>query len=218
MQNLNVNMSIIMTRNKKQKFRYWFYLIATTAIIAIAFLFQPINFQESIERKISSGENIPIQSPSYHAHADFKVFLDGEEFSFNKTQFDVANRYIHLHLKNPDGDKVIHVEGMENITLGIFFESLGIKFNASCFISDIGESYCNNFDKKVRIFVNGNENYQFDFYEPRNLDRILITYGNLPGGNIMKQMENVTDYACIYSNRCLERIAELPVLESELIF
>ena len=206
---------------RKNKTKTIYYVAVIFVLILLAFLFSASDFQQTIQRKISPGENIPeeiVKVPLYHAHADFKVFLEGKEFNFNKTQFDVANKYIHLHLRNPDGDKVIHLEGMENITLGIFFESLGVKFNASCFVLDTGESYCSNFEKRIRFFVNSKENFQFDFYEPRNLDRILITYGNLPNENIMKQTENVTDYACIYSNRCPERISELPVLESELIF
>jgi len=206
---------------RKNKTKTIYYVAVIFVLILLAFLFSASDFQQTIQRKISPGENIPeeiVRVPLYHAHADFKVFLEGKEFNFNKTQFDVANKYIHLHLRNPDGDKVIHLEGMENITLGIFFESLGVKFNASCFVLDTGESYCSNFEKRIRFFVNSKENFQFDFYEPRNLDRILITYGNLPNENIMKQTENVTDYACIYSNRCPERISELPVLESELIF
>lgn len=194
--------------------------IVIVLILLIAFISSP-TFNETLTRRLPPGENIPLEIPNrpfYHAHADFKIFLDGKEFSFNKSSFDVANRYIHLHLSNPDGDKVIHVEGMENITLSIFFESLGLKFNASCFILDTGESYCNTLEKRIRFFVNNKENFQFDFYEPRNIDRILITYGNENDGEIMKQMENVTDYACIYSNRCPERIAELPVPETGLIF
>ena len=95
--------------------------------------------------------------------------------------------------------------------------SLNITFNASCFITEL-ESYCNNLQKRIRFFINGKENFQFDFYEPRNIDRLLITYGNETDEEIMKQMESVTDYACIYSNRCPERVAELPVPESQLIF
>lgn len=206
----------------KNKTKYYFIGISLIAFILIFFIQAP-NFKLNIERRIDPSESFPedtqtIRIPFYHAHADFKVFLDGEEFNFNKSSFDAANRYIHLHLSNPDGDKVIHVEGVENITLGIFFESLGMKFNASCFILDTGESYCNTFEKRIRFFVNNKGNFQFDFYEPRNIDRILIAYGNENDEEIMKQMENVTDYACIYSNRCPERIAELPVPETELIF
>lgn len=205
---------------RKNKTKLIYSVAIVFAIILLAFVFSSLDFQQTLERRVSPGENVPVEivrAPSFHAHADFKVFLDGKEFSFNKTAFDVTNRHIHLHLKNPDGDKVIHLEGMENITLKIFFDSLNITFNASCFITE-SEGYCNNVQKRIRFFINGNENFQFDLYEPRNIDRILITYGNETDEEIVKQMENVTDYACIYSNRCPERVAELPVPESELIF
>lgn len=207
----------------KNKTKYYYFVGIILITFILIFFIQATNFKLNIERRISPGEKFPedIQGtriPIYHAHADFKVFLDGEEFSFNKSPFDEANKYIHLHLQNPDGDKVIHVEGMENITLKVFFESLGMTFNSTCFILDAGESFCNTFDKRIRFFVNGNENFQFDLYELRDMNRILITYGNQSDEEIMHQMESVTDYACIYSGRCPERIAELPVSESELIF
>ncbi len=204
---------------RKNKTKAIYYIAPVLAIILFALVFSSFDYQQTLERRTSPGENIPtevVRSPVFHAHADFKVFLDGKEFSFNETHFDVANHYIHFHLRNPDGDKVIHVEGMENITLKIFFDSLNITFNASCFIES--ESYCNTFEKRIRFFVSGKENFQFDFYEPKNIDRILITYGNESDEEIMLQMNNITDYACIYSNRCPERIPELPVPESELIF
>jgi len=206
-----------MQKRKKINYIYGIVVIVIVLVAVIA----SVGFTETLTRRISPGENIPIETirmPLYHAHADFKVFLNGKEFSFNKPQFDVANKHIHLHLRNPDGDKVIHMEGMENITLKIFFDSLNVTFNASCFVTDAGESYCINSEKRIRFFVNGRENFQFDFYEPRNLDRMLITYGGFTEEEIKKLVENVTDYACIYSNRCPERIAELPVPETELTF
>jgi len=206
---------------RKNKTKAIYYIAPVLAIILFALVFSSFDYQQTLERRTSPGENVPIEivrTTPFHAHADFKVVLNGKEFSFNKTQFDVANKYIHLHLRNPDGDKVIHIEGMENITLTIFFDSLNITFNASCFVTDVGESYCINSEKRIRFFVNGKENFQFDFYEPRNLDRMLITYGDFTEEEIKKQVENVTDYACIYSNRCPERVAELPVPETELTF
>lgn len=216
-------MKIIMRNDRKfekKQSRIRHYIIAILIIIVIMFAVQSIGFKNVLERK---SYGIPSQEPTlvrhfYHAHADFKVFIEGKEISFNKSSFDVANQYIHLHLNNPNGDKVIHVEGMENLTLGTFFESLGMKFNASCFVLDTGESYCSTLQKRIRFFVNGNENFQFDFYEPLNLNRILITYGNDGEEEIMQQMANVTDLACIYSNKCPERIAELPVPKEKLIF
>lgn len=200
-------------RSKIKNIHY--YIIAI--IFAILLLVLPSsNFQETLQRKISPGESVPLIQP-YHAHADFKVFLDGTEVNFSKPHLDVANKYMHLHLRNPDGDKVIHMEGMENVTLGLFFESLNMKFNSTCFIYD-EEDFCNKLDKRIRLFVNDNENFQFDFYEPRNLDRTLILYGNETGDKTMELMNNITDYACIYSGRCPEKIPTLPVPEEQLIF
>lgn len=205
---------------RKKRINYYFIAVI---IILLVFSIFSLNFQNILERKISPGKitrDIPlvIENPIYHAHVDFKVFLEGNEISFNKLKFNEVSKYAHLHLTNPHGDKVIHIEGTENITIGLFFESLGMKFNSTCFVLDTGEGFCNNFEKRIRFFVNGNENFQFDLYEFRDLDKILITYGDETDREIENQKNSITDYACIFSRKCPERTKELPITESQLIF
>ncbi len=197
---------------KKKKFNYYILAVPIAVFLFLVFQFYFLMNNEAAIREVEVFE-----MPHYHAHFDFKVVLDGEKVDFNKPEYDVANIYMHLHLRNPDGDKIMHIEGMENVTLNLFFESLGMEFNATCFIIDM-QSFCNSFDKSVRFFVNGEENFQFDFYEPRDLDRVLIIYGSYSEDEIKGHVNSVTNFACIYSGKCPERIKELPVPEHELIF
>ena len=194
-----------------------YFFIGVLTIILLWILIQTY-LKLSMERRINSGEELIIRQPIYHAHADFKIFLNGREINFTNPKFDVANRYVHFHLRNLEGDKLIHIEGMENTTIGLFLDSLRMKFNSSCFILDDGKSFCNNINHRLRFFVNGKENFQFDFYEFRDLDRILITYGNQTDQEIMQQIQNVTAYACIFSNKCPGRAVELPASGNQLIF
>lgn len=58
----------------------------------------------------------------------------------------------------------------------MFFESLNMKFDSNCFELE-SKQFCNNENNKLRFFVTGVENDQFENYVPKNLDKILISYG-----------------------------------------
>ncbi|MBI4141304.1 hypothetical protein HY484_00085, partial [Candidatus Woesearchaeota archaeon] len=59
-----------------------------------------------------------------------------------------------------------------------FFESIGI-----------------NFDKNLKLFVNGKENKEGNKYVFKDLDKILITNGK---GNIQEQLKSITDFAKVH--------------------
>ena len=95
-----------------------------------------------------------------------------------------------VHVEDGIGEKVhIHKDG---VTIGYFFETLGIEFNKTCIIIPIEGSYCKISDKKLSFYVNGIENDEFENYEIRNLDKILVSYGKR---DIKKQMEIITSFA-----------------------
>lgn len=139
-----------------------------------------------------------------HIHADFKVIMDGKTIDFMRSEFDDKNDFVHLHVDssegegNPkeDGDKVVHIEG-KKITIGEFFNTIGMKFTNNCFSAD-GKKYCNGGENKLMMFVNGPQNHELDNYEPKNHDRILITYGNYSEEQLQKQMDSVSNYSSRY--------------------
>ena len=176
---------------KKKSNKYFPYSIIAIAVIALIGYF----FVNPIEVPIQRGIIF------LHRHADFKVFINGQELDFNKTEFDEQNTFIHLHISNENDDRVIHVEGKE-ADLGIFFSSLNMSFNKTCFAVD-KNTRCNNSEKKLKFLVNGFQNEAFENYIPKDLDRILISYGNETTEEVKKQMDSVTSDACIYSQKCL---------------
>jgi hypothetical protein len=91
------------------------------------------------------------------------------------------------------------------VTLGELFESLGIRFTADCFVTDENIPYCDGPQGQLKFFVNGQSNTQFDAYIPKDLDRILIAYGNESPVQLRQELDAVTDNACIPSGKCLER-------------
>ena len=133
-----------------------------------------------------------------HIHADFKVVLNGVPVNFSRKDFNVRNAFVHLHIDNPkDADKVIHIES-KGITLGHFFNTLGMKFTSNCFVNEATE-YCDSSIKHLFLFVNGERNYEMDNYIPKNEDRILVIYGNSSPKEIEEQIGSVSSFSKNYS-------------------
>lgn len=139
-----------------------------------------------------------------HEHADFAVYLDGKKFDFTLPKYQSSkenplNEDAHLH----DGNGEVTHKHRKGVTLGYFFNTIGMKFDNQCFATDDGKQYCNTIDKKLKMYVNGKENTQFGDYEFTDLDRILITYGGETG--VTDQIGSISDDACLYSEKCPER-------------
>jgi protein-disulfide isomerase len=155
-----------------------------------------------------------------HEHADFAVYLNGKkiDFSIDKYQSDepededenhdheedhahALDPYVHIH--NNKGE-IIH-KHKTGITLGYFFETLGMKFSDSCFETDDGTQFCKDDKNSLKFFVNGVRNTRNTSYVIKDLDQILVSYGPLTDSNLKSQLDSVTDEACIYSETCPER-------------
>lgn len=191
-----------------------FIVLIATFIIITFFLFNLLSSSKlKIEKiiEIKKDQNLKINreigkaegNKIIHLHVDFKVFINGKELNFNKEKYNEKHPFAHLHLSNPEGDKVIHFEGLR-VPIGFFFKTLGFTLTKDCLIDDEGNKFCNDGRKKLRMFVNGKENFEFGEYYPRDLDKILISYGDATSEQIQKQIESVTNFACIYSRRCSE--------------
>jgi hypothetical protein len=142
----------------------------------------------------------------FHIHADFKVFLNGKALDFTQAKYQ-STEARHLdedaHLHDGNGD-VMHIH-KAGITLGYFFKTLGIQFTENCFVLDTQERFCNAGSMQLQLLVNGKSQNQMDQYIPQDLDKILITYGDIFEHPEEKQVSTVTDEACIYSKTCPER-------------
>ncbi|MBI4143557.1 hypothetical protein HY487_01590 [Candidatus Woesearchaeota archaeon] len=131
---------------------------------------------------------------STHLHADIKVYINGKTIDFSQRKYQLASRFIHF--EDGIGD-VMHIHATGH-TLGHLFKSLGIDFNSNC-VAFEGQEYCNNGDKKLKFYVNGKLNSQFDNYVIRDLDKYLISYGDENESGIQKQLSSITNLAPEYS-------------------
>jgi hypothetical protein len=148
----------------------------------------------------------PRSSTEEHIHADFKVFLEGQELNFSQQKYmtgprNVLSDLVHLHDMN---GSIIHVHA-KNVNLDLFFGSIGMKLDNNCFITDSGAEYCKVGNKTLHMYVNGVRNEEYGAYVPKDLDRILITYGDLSQQGLQQQLQSVTGDACIQSLKCPER-------------
>ena len=78
------------------------------------------------------------------------------------------------------------------------FRSLGMDFSNNCLVVE-KQSYCNAGNIKLKFYVNGQLNNEFDNHVIHNLDKILVSYGNENEAEIQKQLNSVTNLAARYS-------------------
>ncbi|MDP3741695.1 MAG: hypothetical protein Q8R15_00090 [Candidatus Micrarchaeota archaeon] len=128
---------------------------------------------------------------STHIHQDFKVYLNGNQLDFSQQKYQVRAPYAHV--EDNDGD-VIHVHAT-GVTLGMFIDSLDMQLTNNCFKTDDGTSYCNNGNNTLKFYVNNVPNTQFNKYELRELDKILISYGAENETAIQMQLNTITNKA-----------------------
>ncbi len=123
---------------------------------------------------------------SVHSHADFMVFINGEKINFALPQYMVKVQEVHIEDMN---GVVIHKHAT-GVTLGYFLETLGFKFDEECFVTDKKEKFCNEGDKQLNFYVNGNRNLEYGDYSIMDDDKYLISYGS-SNENIQEQLKEL---------------------------
>lgn len=160
----------------------------------------------------SSGSLSQISAPigalgSTHIHADFAVFLEGEQITPLGPAYFVRNAFVHVE-EGAGAGSVIHMHAT-NVPLGFFFRSLGMSFNNECFTLDNGKEFCNSGNNTLKMFVKhaGGEweqNKQYHTYVFQDLDKILITYGNETEEQVSQQQAQVTGFTVANSDRQMD--------------
>lgn len=143
---------------------------------------------------------------STHIHADFAIFLNGREITPLPQEYYVLSPYAHVET-GPGAGTVIHMHAT-NVPLKMFFNSLGMNFNSECFEVNRNNKYCNDGVNTLKMFVkhwNGTweQNFEYEKYVFKDLDKILITYGDETDEEIQLQQNNVTDFSKDNSGRSM---------------
>ncbi|MBI2664663.1 hypothetical protein HYX10_04985 [Candidatus Woesearchaeota archaeon] len=160
----------------------------------LEFCIQSGQLQCSMDPKSTIGV-LDTTKEKHHYHADFKVYISGEEIDFSQQKYFVKSRFIHVENDvQGDSGKVLHMHA-SGVPLWVFFESVGMKFNESCFVTDGREAHCNNNGRTLSFYTNGKQNPEYESYVFQDGDRILISYGSENGEEIKKQLSSITDFA-----------------------
>lgn len=163
-------------------------------------------FKALINAELKNVKITPKKSEKVHLHADFQLYINGTVFDFSQPQYQSTHdneldEDAHLHNKN---GKQIHVHE-RGVTIGKFLKTLKIDFAKKC-LDVAGTKYCESLGvTSLKFYVNGKLNDQYQNYEIKDLDRILISYGPQNDSQIQSQISSVGDEACIYSQKCPER-------------
>ena len=153
-----------------------------------------------------SGSTIGVLD-SQHIHADWKVYINGKQLDFSdKSHMErmgnnlPVSSFIHVDSGAPAPEKtgdIIHMHAT-GVPLWIFFKSVGMDFNKDCITLENKEKFCNEGNKKLKFYVNGKLNDELENYAFKDLDEILISYGDETEEEIRKQLSTITDFARIH--------------------
>lgn len=138
---------------------------------------------------------LPDAPKNVHNHAVFLVYTDGQVQSFQHCAFDLngcqgfaGTNYMRGHMHYNDGKSIIHIEGLEGLTLERFFESLRVDFNDdSVKFDDVihgGRNVRNNETHAWQFWLDrcadGANNWEkqngMAKYQPKQHDRMLFTF------------------------------------------
>jgi len=139
-------------------------------------------------------QQLPKSRGTGHEHSVFRVFVSGEEVSYDAPQFDYSvTQYTaaHLHHTGPESGNskyVIHAEGKLGTNLQTFMETLGITMGKDHIHfneplqgrGDIKNNETHEWKLWVDACADGPDNWvvksSFQKYEFLHYDRMLITY------------------------------------------
>lgn len=127
----------------------------------------------------STGEKV-------HEHADLALYVNGKRILLQeRPEYFEKDPDIHSH---KDTEEVIH-KHKTGVTLG-----------------QLIDSWKANLPSEVSWYVNGKKQTDnWRGYEFKDIDRIIMSFSSTTAEISDKQLSEVTDRACIYSEKCPER-------------
>lgn len=143
--------------------------LSTVLILVIGIYF--ISLQQSKESSIPEEE--VISRSGIHWHPQLSIYIKGKQQEIPK---DFGIGAVHLPIHTHDSSGTLHLEmggtvTRDKIKLGHFFQLWSKEFNSTqIFDKKNGE------EGRVKMFVNGKENTEFENYLMKDKDNIEIRY------------------------------------------
>ncbi len=152
-----------------------------------------------------------------HEHANFALFIRGQQVDLNQPQFlsvEGNDRSALAHVHEPRFD-VVHVH-RSRTTWDDFLTSIGFGLNDPSYSGISPEKTCLKTPDNQTLCASGNETFKFYVNGVKvagiantgihDLDRVLISFGPEADSALDAQFAKVGDDACIPSERCPDRI------------
>ena len=152
-----------------------------------------------------------------HEHADFALFIRGEQFDFGQPQFlstEEVERDPDVHIHDPR-HTVVHVH-REQTTWDQFFRSLGFELTDPSFPGNDAARTCLKMPDGERLCGTDTETWKFYVNDVKvdgiantfisDIDRVVLSYGDESEEEVLAQVAQVSNEACIVSERCFDRI------------
>ena len=157
-------------RHRRQKKVKNFLLIAVTVLIVVGGVFG-VGLFLATRPSPSEAEIIPGQG--IHWHTELSITILGQK---QVIPDNVGSGIIHQPIHTHEEDNIIHLEfdgsvRKDDIRLGRFFEIWNRQFNQDCIFTS-----CNGAEGTVKMFVNGEPNFEFENYAMRDEDKIAIIF------------------------------------------
>jgi len=191
----------MMKRKTRRKILIWSYVIL--AVVILLLIGSSIKLNSVISTYDTAYGDLQSLSGlgnygSDHVHADFAVFVNGQEFDFDKPEYILVHPWTHID-PGTDNVHVIHSHAT-GITYGQFFSTIGIDLGDCLTIND--KEFCNKNGRVGTYYLNGKIIPTLAFEEVSDLDKVLITYGSESVAEVQSQHEAVGSRSCVQSNNC----------------
>jgi len=182
-------------RRKRVSKYFQYAFVPMIIILALIYLGTTLSNSQTITNKHTSEKiyeptNYIIgKSGSAHHHSTLLIFIKGELRRFDYEKYYGASPYVHIH---DYSFAEIHTHAT-NVTLGLFLQTIEIKFNSTCLVFIEQEYYCNNQTHNLKFYVEGNPNAEFGNHLTADWEHYLITYGDDSEEEIRDQIGSVPD-------------------------
>ena len=128
---------------------------------------------------------------STHEHIDFKIYINGNAINFAQPKYQLAAQYIHAE----NGIGTLLHKHATGVTFKDFLKTVNMGMDENCFDMDDGKQYCNEGGKTLKFYLNGKTSDSFGKNELRDLEKILVSYGNETEEQLKEQLASITDLA-----------------------
>lgn len=149
----------------------------------------------------------PDDSKAFHVHSDFALYINGEKFNFAQPKYMTSTNVCHAafqekptHMHDMNGDVVhVHKDGQH---WSDFFKTIGFTLTDTSLTTDTGAVYKNTGSAKWHFWISGQEVPTLADRGFTDLDRVLLTYGDVSQATMREQFDQITHKSCIYSKKC----------------